>query len=152
MNEIEKLISAYLDEYASDQQVERLFAWVREKPENAAEFARFCALHADLREHLLAQRQASEGLEQPVTWGAASQPDRHPLPNIGPPRADSNGSKWEDRIAALNRFLVAAVVLLTFQMSWGALTVLELCRPSTHSVVQEAGSFDAESSDHLNRG
>lgn len=129
MNEVRKLISRYLNDDASDDQIQTLFAWVREKPENAAEFARACALHAGLRRRLHGQQQLSEEHSQFVRRRAGVQP---------------TGKSWERRISAVNRFLVAAVLLMTLQMSWGALTLLELCRTSAVSVAQETDSVKAE--------
>jgi ferric-dicitrate binding protein FerR (iron transport regulator) len=136
MRDMESLISTYLNGEASDVEVETLFAWVREKPENAADFARACALHGHLREQLCGQRQRSA--EHESVNGRAGFPPAS-LSSTGDCRSKAClwNKAWQSRIAAVNRFLVAAVLLLMLQMSWGALTLLELCRLPAVSNAQQ---------------
>ena len=114
--DIDHLVLTYLNDEASDAEAEILFTWVREKPDHASKFARACALHAHLREHFGGQHNIR---------GAGSQPVELPTPRSGKRKGRFN---WDRRLAAMNQFLVAAVLLMVLQMSLGALTLLELCR------------------------
>ena len=131
MKQIDELIVTYLNDEASDSEVETLFDWVRQRPENAAAFARACALHADLREQFHGQQSISEAGFPPVAFASRRSGKQQ------------GHTKWERRLAAVNQFLVAAVLLMVLQMSWGALTLLELCRSSAaNTTVQMERSLD----------
>lgn len=136
MRDVESLISTYLNGEASDVEVETLFAWVREKPENAADFARACALHGHLREQLRGQRQWRAD-HKSVNGGAGFPPASPSSTGDCRSKACLRNKAWQSRIAAVNRFLVAAALLLMLQMSWGALTLLELCRLPAFSSTQQ---------------
>ncbi len=53
----EDLVLEYLADEATSVDLQQLFAWVRESPENSAEFARLASLHGDLRAQLSADRE-----------------------------------------------------------------------------------------------
>lgn len=48
----------------------------------------------------------------------------------------------ERRIGQANRFLIAAVILMTLQMHWGTLTLLAL-RPAAQKAVQSSAEMSA---------
>jgi len=132
MKPVDELISAYLNDEATEAEAETLFVWVRGKPENAVEFARACSLHAHLRERIHGERQletererfACQRPEGAQPWG----------------RRVSGRTVWARRIGELNRFLVAAVLMMMLQMSWGAVTLLKLCQPVASSVTIETAT------------
>ncbi|MDP7274531.1 MAG: FecR domain-containing protein [Planctomycetaceae bacterium] len=63
MKNTEDIIVAHLHDEASADEVRRLFAWIREEPENAEEFARCALLHAQLRGQLCGEKRAREADE-----------------------------------------------------------------------------------------
>jgi hypothetical protein len=49
MKRMDDLILAYLNDQAAPEEVEQLFDWIHDNPENAKTFARAAAMHAHLR-------------------------------------------------------------------------------------------------------
>ncbi len=93
----------YLNDEASAEEAAELLQWVAKSPENALEFARACALHADLRERLCGERRLRESGEMPI------------LPPLVPTRPIRNPSRmaWNAILA------LAACCMLALGLRYG---------------------------------